>query len=165
MQAENLNRDAELKLTEPTTASSVDELAAAMAQSLVVAGLYEREALAMVNTWRTSWFGEEGTRVLYLVPPKLTDAILPLDVKPAPQEMVRVLVGRMEILTPEQEQLFAELLERVSDPTALDETLTAELKKLGHFAEPTLQRIGQTTYDPTVRQRAKQLQELLLAAP
>jgi hypothetical protein len=164
-QAGTLAADAELKLAEPTAESNVDALGAAMVKSLVAAGLYEKEALAMVNTWRASWFGEEGTRVLYLVPPQLTDAILPLDVKPAPQEMVRVLVGRMEILTPEQENLFAELLEKVSDPKAVNETLAAELKKLGRFAEPTLQRIGRTTSDPTVRQRAKELKELLSAAP
>ena len=61
----------------------------------------KRKSLAMVNTWRSSWFGENGTRLLYLVPGKQTDELLPLKVEPAPDEQVRVLVGRLETITPE----------------------------------------------------------------
>jgi hypothetical protein len=39
-----------------------------MARALVSAGLYEKEARAMVNTWQDQWLAEEGTRVLYLLP-------------------------------------------------------------------------------------------------
>src|SRR4029079_3015051 len=37
-----------------------------LAQLLVKNGLYEKEAQAMVETWRDSWF-EEGARLLYIV--------------------------------------------------------------------------------------------------
>ena len=47
-----------------------------MVHELSAAGLYDKEALAMVNTWQASWFGENGTRLLYLVPTKLTDKLL-----------------------------------------------------------------------------------------
>lgn len=63
---------------------------------LLGAGLYPREAQAMLDTWRTTW-SEDGLRVFYLVPPEVTDAILPLDIRPPPAEIVRVLVGRAEI--------------------------------------------------------------------
>jgi len=69
-------------------------------ESLLVAhGLYPREAAAMVETWRDSWF-EEGTRLLYIVPPALVDEILPLRITPAPERVTRVFVGRLEIFTP-----------------------------------------------------------------
>lgn len=75
-----------------------------MARALVNAGLYEKEARAMVNTWQDQWFEEEGTRVLYLLPPAWTDRTLPLQVSPKPDSVVRVMVGRAELLTPAAER-------------------------------------------------------------
>jgi hypothetical protein len=66
---------------------------------LVAQGLYEKEAAAMVATWRDSWF-EEGARLFYLAPKSLVDAVLPLQVKPNPTEVARVFVGRVELVTP-----------------------------------------------------------------
>ena len=54
----------------------------------------------MVETWRDSWF-EEGSRLIYIVPSSAVDAILPLDVEPAPSQTARVFVGRIELVTPE----------------------------------------------------------------
>src|SRR5262249_46033668 len=82
----------------PSAESSVDHLAEAMVHELTAAGLYEKEAWAMVNTWRSSWFGESGTRLLHLVPSSLTEKLLPLTIEPAPTERVRVLVGRLETI-------------------------------------------------------------------
>jgi hypothetical protein len=53
----------------------------------------------MVETWRDSWF-EEGTRVFYIVPPAAVDRILPLNIQPAPESVVRVFVGRVDVITP-----------------------------------------------------------------
>jgi hypothetical protein len=52
----------------------------------------------MVDTWRDSWF-EEGSRLFYIVSRRAVDEILPVDVSPAPSSLVRVFVGRMELLT------------------------------------------------------------------
>jgi hypothetical protein len=71
-----------------------------MARSLVNAGLYEKEARAMVNTWQDQWFAEEGTRVLYLLPRAWTDRTLQLQISPKPDSIVRVMVGRAELITP-----------------------------------------------------------------
>src|SRR5262249_19136084 len=70
-----------------------------IAESLVKSGLYPREAQAMVNTWKDSWFAEDGLRVLYLLPRAWTDRTLPLTLQPIPSEVVRVMVGRAEVLT------------------------------------------------------------------
>jgi hypothetical protein len=66
---------------------------------LVAEGLYEREAQAMLDTWRGTW-AEAGLRVLYVVPARLTADVLPLVIDPAPTSVVRVLIGRAEILPP-----------------------------------------------------------------
>jgi hypothetical protein len=75
-----------------------------MARALVAAGLYEKEARAMVNTWQDQWFAEEGTRVLYLLPRPWTDRTLQLQVTPQPDQIVRVMVGRAELITPSVER-------------------------------------------------------------
>jgi hypothetical protein len=66
---------------------------------LVARGLYAKEASAMLETWRDSWF-EEGTRLFYIASRGVVDSILPLDIRPIPAQVARVFVGRMEIMTP-----------------------------------------------------------------
>ena len=66
---------------------------------LVAFGLYRAEAEAMLETWSESWF-EEGARVMYIVPRQTVDALLPLEVEPAPSQVARVFVGRVEVLSP-----------------------------------------------------------------
>ena len=81
---------------------------------LVDQGLYEKEARAMVKTWRNDWFGEDGTRVLYLVAEPLTDEFLPLKIDPKPDQTVRVLVGRHDVLTPEREKEIDAVVKRLN---------------------------------------------------
>jgi hypothetical protein len=66
---------------------------------LLANGLYPREASAMIDTWRDSWF-EEGTRLFYVVPRPVVETILPLEIAPTPTAIARVFVGRMELVTP-----------------------------------------------------------------
>lgn len=80
-----------------------------MVAGLVGAGLRRDEADAMVQTWWASYFQQPGLRVFWVVPPQETERVLPMTVTPAPEELVRVLVGRSEILRPEFErQLVSE---------------------------------------------------------
>lgn len=69
-----------------------------LAKVLMAHGLYAAEANAMVETWRDSWF-EEGSRLFYVVPRSALDGILPIDINPAPSSIVRVFVGRVELVT------------------------------------------------------------------
>jgi hypothetical protein len=64
------------------------------------AGRRLTESQAMVETWRDSWF-EEGSRLIYIVPAGAIDAMLPLQVDPAPSQTARVFVGRIELVTAE----------------------------------------------------------------
>jgi hypothetical protein len=93
---------------------------------LVGHGLYPREAAAMVETWRDSWF-EEGTRLFYIVPPAAVDQILPLRVTPAPERVARVFVGRLEVFTP----ATLNDVER-----AIQSTDLKTLIKYGRFVDP-----------------------------
>ena len=55
---------------------------------LVESGLYQKEARAMVNTWRTSYFMSDGIRVLFVLPPSWTDRFIPMTISPAPSQLV-----------------------------------------------------------------------------
>lgn len=125
----------EMNVQESARESSAEELGKAMVKALTRQGLYEKEARAMVKTWNTSWFGQEGTRLLYLVPAAVTDKVLPLQVEPRPTERVRVLVGRHDFLTPEREREIAGLVKDLRDP---QKSCIAEesLNRLGRFRYP-----------------------------
>ncbi len=121
---------------------------------LVAQGLYEKEALAMIKTWRDSWF-EEGLRVFYIVPRKVTDSILPLTIEPQPSELTRVLVGRIEIITPEMEK---EIESSLHDSSRDLSEVAAEITlKHGRFAEPVLKAVLEKTSDPQLRARIQQI--------
>jgi hypothetical protein len=101
---------------------------------LVDAGLYRAEADAMLATWRDDWW-EPGLRVLYVVPRADVDARLPLTLDPAPKELVRVLVGRLEVPTPQESAELAALLDA---PGTDADVLAAVKARFGRFAEPWL---------------------------
>jgi len=104
---------------------------AELEETLVADGLYPREARAMVNTWRDSWF-EEGTRLLYLAPRAFVDARLPLSITPAPAAIVRTFVGRIELFTARTERAVSVAIERND---------TAMLSRFGRFAGPIAERV------------------------
>ena len=106
-------------------AGSKEELLAELQGWLVDEGLYEDEAWAMVRTWEDSWF-EPGLRVLYVLPDREVDDILPLTVSPRPDEVERVLVGRVEVITPEMQ----------ADARAIGGNASALVDTFGRFAEP-----------------------------
>jgi hypothetical protein len=115
----------------PALDASLPTLRSELARALTVAGLYQKEADAMLETWHDSWF-EEGVRVFYVVPPRLVDAILPLEIRPAPASVVRVFVGRMEVLTPSTVNTVAHAID-VNDAATLD--------RYGRFLGPIADRL------------------------
>jgi hypothetical protein len=92
--------DSAITLPPPDLTGSLDALRAELETMLTDQGLYSREAKAMVETWRDSWF-EEGVRIFYLLPQAAIDQRLPLSISPAPADISRVFVGRLELITPE----------------------------------------------------------------
>jgi hypothetical protein len=132
-----------------------------LATRLVASGLFSKEARAMVNTWRSSYFQTEGIRVLFVLPRESTDALIPMTITPAPSALVRVMVGRLELLTPERERAAEQA---VRDLTAPDEATRGRayefLRGQGRYVEPVLRRVLSTTRDEAVRTLC---QRLLLA--
>ncbi|MDB6024055.1 MAG: hypothetical protein JWM68_278, partial [Verrucomicrobiales bacterium] len=112
-------------------------IAAKMEKSLESEHLYQREAAAMVKTWDKSWFEEEGLRVFYVLPRNWTDQTLPLALQPAPRDLVRVMVGRAEIISPSLEkQLVQQLTKAKQGDTAARKEAHDSLKRYGRFADP-----------------------------
>ena len=132
----------------PALAGTMDSLRRELEGLLVSRGLYQDEAHAMVETWRNSWF-EEGSRLLYLVPDKFVNTVLPLSIRPAPVQTVRVFVGRLELVTPATQRA----VER-----ALGTYDGAALSKYGRFLEPILQAMMKKEPNPA---RVRRLQEAL----
>ena len=159
----------ELTLTESQTVSDISALSNAVSAALVQEGLYQKEADAMVNSWRNSWFAEDGTRLLYMVPQRITDELLPLEVSPQPDEVVRVLVGRMEIMSPEDESRIQEIVRAAPPAVAEDGARDArpagpgrqaafeQLIALGRLAEPALVRVKNIAAEPVLRNEAAML--------
>ena len=121
-----------------------DNIARQMRDALVREGLYEQEAAAMVKTWDDSWFAEQGVRVLYVLPSEWTDRILPLTLDPKPRELVRVMVGRAELITPTMEW---DLMKQIVCFSERGDQLRAQAVAntrnigLGRFLEPAARRL------------------------
>jgi hypothetical protein len=141
----------------PALDKSIDSLLAELKQILTASGLYEKEAAAMIETWRSSWF-EEGLRVFYILPRTTTDAILPVTIEPKPTELVRVLVGRAEVITPEMEKSVQQQVSLLSDASPeVRSRAEAEIKKYGRFSEPILKRLLEQESDAVLRARISNL--------
>jgi hypothetical protein len=151
------NFTGELTDVRPAPDKKIDSLLTDLKANLVMAGLYEKEADAMIETWRSSWF-EEGLRVFYILPRSTTDAVLPLTIEPRPVELVRVLVGRAEVITPEMEDSVQKQVSLLGDSSPLVRDAAAQtIRKYGRFSEPILKRILENERDGAMRQRIKQL--------
>ena len=135
-----------------------DRIADDLEARLVASGLYAKEARAMVNTWRSSYFQTEGIRALFVLPQGWTDEFIPMSIRPAPRELVRVMVGRLELLTPERERIAEAAVLALASPDparrlAGFETLQAQ----GRYVEPIVRRVLKSSSDPTVKLLCRKL--------
>jgi hypothetical protein len=130
-------------LEAPTLDSDTAEIQATLRKKLVQAGLFAKEAQAMVDTWRDSWF-EEGARVFYIMPQREADAILPLRIDPEPISISRVFVGRMELVN--QATLSAV-------KNALTTNDDAALAPYARFLGPIAQQLVASGADAQLNQR------------
>lgn len=148
----------EMIIERPAAGKTLGDVLTTLEKILVAEGLYEKEAKAMIETWKDSWF-EEGLRVFYILPRRMIDKILPLDIKPEPKETVRVMVGRAEVVTPEMEQDVRKQVGLLKSSSAKTrEEARMNLRKRGRFYEPILKSILQDEKDERVR---KQIQKLV----
>jgi hypothetical protein len=99
--------------------------------ALVKDGLFADEADALLNTWQASYFKSPGLRLFFLVPRTWTDTYLPLKVS-APADITRVMVGRVEIVTPAQRQTLATIAQTPA------KSIQADAQTLWNSIMPTL---------------------------
>ena len=139
-------------------AAFVPAAADALAARLEESGLHPKEARAMVNTWRSSYFETDGVRVLFILPQSWTDAFIPLRIDPEPAQVVRVMVGRLEALTPEREQRAEAAVRELgsSDPAARQRGF-AWLQAQGRYVEPILRRVLRSSADERVNALCRRL--------
>jgi len=139
-----------------------DEIGRQMEKALVSAGLYPREAAATVKTWRDSWFKEKGLRVLYTIPRAWTDEVLPLALNPRPKELVRVMVGRAELLAPAMEKRATDDVLRFNSGNrdGREEALES-IRELGRNGEPALRRVAQMSGDGSVHVGVERMLDVL----
>jgi hypothetical protein len=129
-----------------------------LAARLVESGLYPREARAMVNTWSDSYFRTEGIRTLFVLPQAWTDAFIPLKIHPKPEQTVRVMVGRVELLTPERERLAeASVRDLVSSNPETQLRGFNALRSQGRYVEPIVRRVLASAKDEATRALCRKL--------
>jgi hypothetical protein len=87
---------------------NAESLRGSMRGELIGEGLFGDEADALLNTWELSYFKSAGLRVFFFVPREWTDRVLPLTVSGSPS-ITRVMVGRIELITPGQRLLLAKI--------------------------------------------------------
>jgi len=133
----------------PELSSSLDSLSSNVEGILISQGLFPDEAHAMLETWKNSWF-EEGSRLIYIVPRRFVDSVVPLRISPAPATTTRVFVGRLELVTPATERA-------VESAFAANDQLT--LAKYNRFLEPILSVMIQKSAGTA---RAEQLERHLM---
>jgi hypothetical protein len=129
---------AKVTFEKPQPVAGAGALKAEMEGILVSLGLFPKEAAAMVATWGDSWF-EEGTRLFYFLPTSAIDPVLPLDIQPAPAQLVRAFVGRVEIFTHATKQAIAN-----GDPRLIE--------KYGRFLGPIIASLGRNVHAATLGQ-------------
>ena len=98
-----------------------EKLKASLHDALVAEGLFDDEAQALLNTWELSYFKSTGMRVFFLVPRAWTDYYLPLNVS-APAKIIRVMVGRIELVTPEQRNHLRQIAQISTNVITADAT-------------------------------------------
>ena len=136
----------------PPLDETIAKVSRGMQKSLHANGLFDDEARAMVETWKNSYFATPGLRVLYVLPQRFTDAVLPLSVEPRPRAQVRVMVGRLECLTPEvEDDAERAVLDFAHGGDAERKEAWSRLESRGRLLEPLLRRVAARTSDENVR--------------
>jgi hypothetical protein len=137
----------------PALDAYAQSLSDAITSALVSVGLYRDESTAMVSTWSRQWFRTQGLRLLYIASQSWTDASIPLTITPQPDSVTRVMMIRIEVLTPEIESADVQAAQGLSSQTTAAQS-TAYFTALGRFAEPRLRRamalLGNPPYAQTL---------------
>jgi len=138
---------AELALTK-----GLPDLAAALA------GLYKKEAAALVEIWNDEFFKTDGVRLLAVLARDVYDRLLPVDISPKPDELVRVLILHLECLDDDRVATIKAWIEDLASGEIETRDVAArKLRELGPLAEPMIRAAAEKTTDAEARARLTEL--------
>jgi hypothetical protein len=146
--------------TREPVAAYLDRAKKVVATALEATGLYADEAQAMVDTWESSYFTSAGVRVLYVAPRAWVDELLPLEMEPRPTELVRTLVGRIEVMTVDEEY---DVVRTVEEAAKNGGSIASD--RYGRFTEPKLRRAAELIDDPAAKAWCESLAAALATLP
>ena len=106
---------------------NVGLLRESMKTALMRDGLFSDEAEGLLNTWEASYFRRPGLRLFFMVPAEWTEHHLPLRVS-EPAEIKRVMVGRIELVTPRHRELLKQIS---AGPTSQPDWVQEAREQLG----------------------------------
>ena len=112
------------------------ELKKNMRAALIAEGLFPDEADALLSTWELSYFKSSGVRLFYIVPREWTEHYLPLKTS-ADAPVIRVMVGRIDLVTPEHRRLLRQIADN-TDVIANDAEAWKLYDHLGRFRNALL---------------------------
>ncbi len=112
---------------------------------LTDAGLYAKEAAALLGIWRDHFTKRDGLRLITLLTGEAYDALLPLEVCPKPVETKRVMMLCIDFPTPDLEVRVAKLVEKLASDELSDRNgAEAELLGIGGLAAGPLAKHVET---------------------
>jgi tetratricopeptide (TPR) repeat protein len=92
------------------------------------------------------------------MPQKWTDAFIPMTITPTPTELVRVMVGRLEVLTADREKLAENSIQNLKSPSEqVRRDAFQYLRDQGRYVEPIVRRVLASTKDESVRTMCQRL--------
>jgi hypothetical protein len=121
-----------------------------LAEALEKEGLFREEAVAMLDTWKLSYFESEGIRVLFVLPRAWTDAQLPLAIS-VPAAITRVMLGRIELVSAHQRQALSRLYDLPDTAFALAPI----------YAQRPTMRAGSASHAELYRSEGREVPEAL----
>ncbi len=139
-------------------ATNLTKIRAVLHDTLVREGLFGDEAEAMLNTWEVSYFKRPGLRLFFPVPRAWTEQYLPLSISPT-ADVTRVMIGRIEIVTPEQRTLLRKI---AAGPASKPNWTEAAMKAIG--AQPT-ETFGNDAFTAALDNKRSLLEGLSVNVP
>jgi hypothetical protein len=132
------------------TAMPVEEAAKTLTAQLKAAGLNEDEAAALTTIWTGDFFASAGLSLFYRLPQEVYDRLLPLTVKPRPENIVRVGLVQQIPFDNELADRIAKLVKQLNDDRFdKREAAQQQLAKLGPIALVTCSVSGRPSRQPS----------------
>lgn len=121
-------------------------------------GLFPKESDGMVRIWEQDMFNKPGIRAIYLMEPSELDELLPLNIQPTPNKVVRVMLVRVECLTEDRETTIMKLIEQLGGNSfQIRQSAEEALLKTGRIGQGLMTKVWRESDDPEIKVRLKRI--------